>query len=253
MAARTLRASVVVYTLLLVAPAGTLLADPTPAVVGAGAVAGLLAGLVVALARDPTEWLVGWRLLAVPTLPGAWLASLVVVPPAGPPWVRLGGTLAVVPAIAMVGLAHHIRADRPLADATTHVSFSARPAPTVRRQLKIAVGAILGVSVAVSVGIPLAVGEPVTFSNVVWFPALLPVWVMLFQDDGGRDVAVTSAGIRLDNAVHDWAGFAAYDCREDALVLTRTSWYRSSLSFDIEDIDDPEAVVDALARYLPPA
>lgn len=253
MSVRALRASVTLYALLLFTPTGTLVVEPSPAVVGAGAVAGLLFGLAVALARDPTEWLTGWVLVAVPTLPGGWLLSLVVVPPPGAPWIRLGGTLAVLPAIAMVGLAHHIRTDRLLADAQTHVSFSARPAPTVRRHLKVAVGAVLGVSAVVSVGIPLAVGETPTVTNVVWFPALVPVWLSLFGDDGGRDVAVTSAGVRLERAVHEWDGFAAYERTEDALVLTRTAWYRSSLSFDTEDIDDPDAVVDALARHLPPA
>ena len=76
---------------------------------------------------------------------------------------------------------------------------------------------------------------------------------MRLQDDAGREGAVTSAGIRLENALYERDGFSAYERTDDAPVLTRTAWYRSSLSFDIEDIEDSIRVVDALASHLPSA
>jgi hypothetical protein len=88
-------------------------------------------------------------------------------------------------------------------------------------------------------------------STFVWLPALLPTWLALFQDDSQhREVAITDAGLHVEQGLHNWEQFSGYERTDETLTLARSDWYRSTLSFDIADIDDPETVTAELGRYL---
>lgn len=250
---RALRLSMICYTGLLAAPAGTLVGQSSLGVIAASVLVGVAAGTVLVWRRDPADWLHGWRLPAFAALPGGWLLPILrSLPPSDPvPWVEFVGVAAIVPGVVAVGLVNHVRQRRRLADATTHASFTARPAPKVRRQLKLAVSVLLGTTVAFTIGISVVAGASVSMTDFLWLPALLPVWIAIFQDEDGREVAVTDQGLRVEQALHEWETFTAYERTDEALTLSRSAWYRSTLSFDRGDID--ERVVEELGRYLPPA
>jgi hypothetical protein len=254
MSERALRALIAAYVSLLVAPAGTLLAQPTPAVVVVGALAGLVVGTVLARESDPTDWLSGWRTLVFAALPAVWVpAALWMLPPAGGlPWIRLGGTTALVPAVLAVALANRRRTQRRLSEATTYASFTARSAPTVRRQRKIAISVVLFLSATISLGVNLVTGGAISVSDFVWLPALVPIWLTIFQDgeNDEHEVAVTDAGLRIESGLHGWETFADYERTEETLRLARSDWYRWTPSFDMADIDDPDTVTAELSRHL---
>lgn len=252
---RALRLSLVCYAGLLVAPTGTLTGQPTPVVTAASALIGVAAGTALVWRRAPEDWLHGWRLSAFAVLPAGWLLPILAsLPPSeSVPWLQFVGVSAVVPGVIAVGLVNRIRQRRRLADARTHVTFTARPGPGVRRQLKLAVSVLFGTTVVATAGFSVVASGAVSMTDFLWFPTLLPVWIMLFQDDNGREVAVTDRGLRVEQAIHEWDTFAAYERTDEALKLSRSSWYRPTQSFDLDDIDDPDAVIEELARYLPPA
>lgn len=252
---RALRLSLVCYAGLLAAPAGTLAGQSTLAVTAAGGLIGTVFGSALVWRRDPTDWLRGWRLPVFAVLPGGWLLPILrSLPPSEPvPWVQFVGVSAVVPGVIAVGLANRTRQRRRLAAARTHVTFTARPPPSVRRQLKLAVSVLFGMALVVPVGITVVTSGSFSMTDFVWLPGLLPTWLMIFRNEDGREIAVTDEGLRVEQALHEWDTFAAYERTDEALTLTRPAWYRSTQSFDLDDIDDPETVIDALSRYLPPA
>jgi hypothetical protein len=244
-----LRALLAGYAGLLVAPLGPVAFErPVPGFAVA-AVLGAVAAAIATVRVDPVSWLDGPRSVALALVPTLWVASVVAAPAEGVPWLRLGGALAVLPGLVAVALAHDTRQAQRRRAATTTVSFTARPAPTVRRQLTVAAAVVLAAGVVVGVGLPLYLGDGVSVSSFVWLPALVPAWIGLLDGDG-REVAVTDRGLRVERTLHDWEGFAAFAVTDDALRLHRDAWYRSSLSFDRDDVEDLDAVVRALGRHL---
>jgi hypothetical protein len=61
---------------------------------------------------------------------------------------------------------------------------------------------------------------------------------------------VTDRGLLVENSLHGWARFEGYDHTDDALVVA-SSGLGGTQRFDTDDIDDVDAVVDALDSYLP--
>lgn len=72
-----------------------------------------------------------------------------------------------------------------------------------------------------------------------------------------RAYRLAPAGIERSNYVHrrlyEWDGFASVSVSEDAVVLHRESWWRPAFRCWREEIDDPDALIDALDDHLPRA
>lgn len=255
MLGRALRVALGLHvTLLTGAVAATLLAPAVPAfAAGCGLGAAAVALGLATTTADPVTGVAGPVALAVVLAPAGWLAGLLATgtPVAVGAWPRLAGGLAVLPGVLAVGLAARGRTRRRLEATRTHVTFTARPAPRTRRLVRLAVGFLLLVSVAVGVGMPLVLGDRPSIAAYVWLPALLPVWVALLADDDGREYAVTDAGLRIEGGLHRWATFSGYEVDGAALRLHRGAWYRATLSLDRGDIEDPDAVLAALDRHVP--
>lgn len=83
------------------------------------------------------------------------------------------------------------------------LTFTARSAPEIRRQLTLAAGFILAVSVIVGVGLPTATRETVSVSTFVWLPAVVHVWIVILRGDDEREVAITDEGLRVRQVFHD--------------------------------------------------
>ncbi|WP_424018138.1 hypothetical protein ACOZ4N_20040 [Halorientalis pallida] len=72
-----------------------------------------------------------------------------------------------------------------------------------------------------------------------------------------RSYRLAPAGIERSNYVHrrlyGWERFASFSASEDAVVLYRESWWRPAFRCWREEIDDPDALIDALDDHLPRA
>lgn len=84
---------------------------------------------------------------------------------------------------------------------------------------------------------------------------LFPVGIAIFMQSEQREYAVTAAGLeqRLPVArrLLPWERYTGYTRTADALVVHRSWWFDGR--FALDDLDDPDAVEAAIARYLPTA
>lgn len=108
------------------------------------------------------------------------------------------------------------------------------------------------------------VGGIVAFAaQVVWHHPLLqplanvlaPIGVVVFSFGQARTYHATSAGLEqqmpVARALSRWDQFEGYTVAEDAIVLHRRAPWRFPLICDRGDLDDEQAVLDGLNRYLP--
>lgn len=192
------------------------------------------------------------RLLAGFALPLAWLWPALDAATSIPtfvfsPW--FVGVLAVVPWLAAVAAASEWRTRNRVDQLTELASFQARQPPSERRQVRVAVGVVLLVGIGGAV-VSVALAGADSLDALYWTPlALTPLWIAISEGDG-REVAIAEEGLRVDRQVHDWATVDGYELTDDALSITRTEWYRSTLSFDRSDIEDVDGVTAALDERL---
>lgn len=251
---RFVRAGLVLSAGLAVAPAATALPGPTWPLFAAGTVAGGTVAATLTRRIDVAAWLAGTpRILAGIVLPALWLVPAVttatsVVDLYLSPW--FVGVCAVGPWIAAAAFAANCRNAERIDALAESISFSARPPARLRRQLLLAVVTIAALSVAVAAAMLYIEGDIELLTTFAWLPATTPVWLLLLNREG-QDVGVTETGLRVQRSIHEWSTFSGYELTDEALVLHRDRWYHSRLAFDRADIDDPDAVVEALGRHLP--
>jgi hypothetical protein len=68
--------------------------------------------------------------------------------------------------------------------------------------------------------------------------------------DEEQEMSVTDRGLIVGNTVQGWEKFEGYEHTEDTLVVTAAG-LGGTRRLDTDDIDDVNAVVDALDDYLP--
>jgi hypothetical protein len=247
---RVARGVTLVYTALLVGPVAPLVAGESWGLLAAGCAVGAVVGALATAGDAPApdaSWPLGVAGLVAPL---CWL-----VPAAGEssveaavlsPW-AVGASasvawLLVVVAVAELRDAQHREAARTL------VEFSARPPRKQRRQLRYATATLAGTAVLVAVSIAV-------LDSGVGFTTLLPLTILptvlpALDDDDGRAVSVTDRGLLVEGSLHDWAQFEGYEHTDGTLVVAG-SGLALTRKFDTDDIEDTDAVVDALDGYLP--
>lgn len=84
------------------------------------------------------------------------------------------------------------------------------------------------------------------------FPMLggMSTW-FLFLGDDDTEIAVTDGGLRIDQSFTRWDDLAGYRIGDDEIELVRPEWYHPTRSFDRGEIDDEDALLDGLRRFLP--
>lgn len=199
-----------------------------------------------------------WVWLAV-VLPFGYAAVLLFAVGAGLP-----GAVAGVAIVAMVagmflgmGLATAARnryAKAMLADAEECARFDAR-APERERRLTTGVAALLLIGGAV--GVVLSVFAEV---ELAWnaFTVLLPLATGLLSRVNEKTLAVADAGLSVKQSLYrtldPWDEFESFSVTDDALVVRRAGWSAWGLRDvrrDPDEIENLEAVADALGRFLP--
>jgi hypothetical protein len=244
-----LRLTLVVYVALLVAPAATLLPGPTWTLFAAGTVPGAIAGAVVTRKGDAAAWL-----STVPRGVAGLLAALLWVVPAAAsgailtPWTV--GVLAALPWLVALSTASHCRMQDRIEAATTLVTFEARPPRSQRRQMTVAATALVAFGIAVGVAFVLFTGGVENLATLAWLPGMLSVFVVVLSNRQEREVTITDAGITVQNHLQGWDSIEGFEVTEEAVVFSRSDWYRSSFRFDRDDIDDTDAVEAALNEQL---
>lgn len=245
------RGTVLVYTALLVGPVAPLVAGESRGLLAAGCAVGAVVGALATAGQELTapdaSWPLGVAGLVAPLL---WL-----LPAAGEssieaavlsPWaVGASASIAWLLVVAGVGALHNARRREA---ARTVVTFSARPPREQRRQLQIAVATVTGVGGLTAVAFAV-LGSGIEFTTLLPL-TILPTILPALDDDDGRDVSVTDHGLLVENSLHGWARFEGYDHTDDALVVA-SSGLGGTQRFDTDDIDDVDAVVNALDSYLP--
>jgi len=247
-----LRATLILYAMLLVGPIGSLLPGNEWALFVAGGGVGAVVGLVATDVRAPEQFVhTAPRGIVGILLPLAWLVPAITRAESAisvfvSPWF-FGSVAALVWFVALL-LGHEIRQNRLQEELTTIVSFEAGPPEKIRRQTRYAVGVFLAAATAIIVGIVLISGdvEPTAF---VWLPAMLPVWINLFSDQQ-QSVEITDSGIFAQGTLHEWETIDGYEHSDEALKITRADWYRSTMQFDSDHIDDIDAVTNALDQFV---
>lgn len=249
----TLRVSLAVYAGLLVGPLAALLPGPTWLLLAAGCLVGGIAGAVASRRLDlPGSLLTVPRGLGGVFLPLAWFLPAIRRADAAvevflSPWfVGVCGSLVWL--IALL-IAYDARQQARLDALTETVTFEARPPAKQRRQLSIAVGVLVIVSGA-AVILSVVLDADTDVASYAWVFGLAPVWIVLLQQQD-KAVAVAEEGLRVDQQVHDWADFESYELTDEALRLSRSGWFETQIAFDPADIEDVEAVREALDAHLP--
>jgi len=120
-----------------------------------------------------------------------------------------------------------------------------RPEATWVRGLRV-VGAAAAVGVALLVG---TAGGRLLAAFWALVGGLLVAHLVASQRR--RRYELVDAGLITAFGFLPWAQFDGYEYTDEALVLYGSVWPFGTIAYDRASIDDPEAVLDALDRYLP--
>jgi hypothetical protein len=248
---RLVLGTVILYSALLLGPVVPLVTGEHDAwgLLAVGCVVGAVVGALATVGREMTAPDASWPLgVAGLVLPLGWFLPAVgessVEAAVLSPW-AVGASASIAWLVVGMGVGALRNAQR-REKARTVVAFSAPRPKAQRRQLAVALVVIMGLSVAVTVGIGL-------LSSGIEVTTLLPltiVPVFFATLDEDVDCAVTDRGLRVENTVHEWENFAGYEC-DDGVLSVVSHGRTGTQRFEAEDIEDLDAVCDALGRYLP--
>ncbi|MFC7077507.1 hypothetical protein [Haloarcula halophila] len=204
-------------------------------------------GLAVALGGSRARWL-------PPLLAGGYaLGSLLFAPEFGVLALVgffFGLLAAVVPGLAMGFVARSRYTETLLAGASEYESFTAGWPDRARNRLLLAM-------------LPVFALGCVSMAAVFWFEHgtwlwsvgqfLLPVATMPFNRTQAHTYTLSDAGIErsipFGKTVATWDRFDGYSSTDGGIVLRRR--WDLDMRFAREQLDDPEAVVETIDRFLP--
>ena len=255
---RILDASLGVYVALVAVTAGALAgwdAGAAELPVAAFVAAGLIVGATVAagarsvddLAERVRSLPVAAGIVGLPLAYGPYML-LAIEPDSAAGVVALVGLLAVNPGFVIIGVGSYIRTRRTRETATELVVVTVGDADTDQRTLRIAAVIVVGFALLAAGGATIVTGEISTTTLTTFVGGLLPA-VFLFATSG-RELAVTDAGVRIQQSIIDWEDLAGYRLTDEKLLLVRSEWYLPTRRFDRGEVDD-EAVVEALGEFIP--
>ncbi len=247
-----------VYVATLLVPGAALVTgtlDQAPALVGVGLI---LAVLVAGTARgidDLAETLVSAPLAVTIVLPPlGYTPYLILVAEPGSPaaFASVIGLFALVSGIAVLVGGAIVR-NRRLREAATEVAVVTVGDGTDDDGTDwplIAGTAVALLSVVIAGGI-------VFLSGDAGMGAITPVlggvstWFLILGDDDATEIAVTDRGLRIDRGFTPWKDLDGYRIGEEEVEFVRTQRYLPTRSFEREEIDNEDALLEAIERYLP--
>ncbi|WP_336002319.1 hypothetical protein [Halorientalis halophila] len=131
------------------------------------------------------------------------------------------------------------------------VEFEAGPPAALRRRLTILTGIPALLATLVGTLGPIFLEVP-RLTDLIFVGG---VWLLLSWTLGHRDgYRLSAEGIRRSGRVwtrtYDWADFDEFEASDDAMVLHRSGPW-PALRFSLSDVEEPDAVREAVAEYLP--
>lgn len=257
---RALEALLGVYAATLLVPAGALRVGVTG--VDTRAIATLvvvwvgLAGGTALLARRVDD--LPGRLASLPVAlatvlpPLGYLPYMILATPPESPeaFVSVLGVLAVLPGIAVPVGGAVVRSRRLREGATEVAVVTVGGDGGDDTNWPVVAGAVvMGLSLIVFGAIVLMEGDA-ALGSISPMIGGMSTWMLLLDDDE-TEVAVTDCGLRIDRSFTPWADLAGYRIGDDELELVRSQWYLPARSFERAEIDDEDALVGGLERFLP--
>ena len=258
---RVLEGLLGLYVALIVVPAGALGAWEAVAdgsLIGTLVGAGVAVAVVVALAARTVDSLAD-RLASLPVAAGVILPPLAYLPYmifATPPestaaLISLVGLLAILPGFAATLGGTIVRTHRLRAAASdVAVVTVGGDEEEGRNWTRLGGVAVLGVAV-LAVSAVMAVTDDADFGTMI--PTLTGAWssLLLFVGNDGSEVAVTDEGLRIDQWFTPWSDLDGYRVTDETVELVRPKWYHPTRDFERGEISDEDALVEALAEFLP--
>jgi hypothetical protein len=187
--------------------------------------------------------------------PLAYLPYLILATPPESPaaFASVVGLLAVLPGIA-VPVGGAIVRNRRLREAATEeavVTVGGGEDTDDGTNWQLVAGVAVAATSFVAFGVVVLLGGEVTTGTIT--PALggISTWVLLLGDDGTTEVAITDRGLRIDRGFTRWENLEGYRLGDDEIELLRCRWYLPARSFEREEIDDEDALIECLGRFLP--
>lgn len=160
------------------------------------------------------------------------------------------GLFAALGGLALGALARSRYASAVLAGTAEHLTVEAGWPTTARNRLYAVSGVVAGLSfVALIVGAVTGPDWAQTLGHVG-----LSLGIVTAVAARPRTYRVTSVGLAVDEPLRTrllpWSAFESDDRTDDAVVLRRP--WRVDVRLATDDLEDPDAVADALARHLGP-
>ena len=87
--------------------------------------------------------------------------------------------------------------------------------------------------------------------DVTWLFAALGGIVPTLTAWHRSELVVLDAGLKQGVAIRPWSDFESYELTDDELVIRDGSWFPQQYAIPREQIDDEDAAVAALSRFLP--
>jgi hypothetical protein len=255
---RVIEALLGAYVAMLSVPAAALFTRTLDAgsagwLVGAGLAVAVLVAAMARTVGDLADAVASVPVAAASVLPPlAYLPYMVLVTPPESPgaFASLVGLLAVLPGILVLAGGGVIRNRRLRADATEVAVVTVGGDDDEDTNWPAVAGAVvMGLSFVVFGAIVVVEGDAGLGSI---FPMLggMSTW-FLFLGDDDTEIAVTDGGLRIDQSFTRWDDLAGYRIGDDEIELVRPEWYHPTRSFDRGEIDDEDALLDGLRRFLP--
>jgi len=257
---RVLEALLGAYVAMLSVPAAALFARTLDAgsagwLVAAGLVVAVLVARTARSVDDLADTLASAPVAVVSVLPPlAYLPYMILVTPpeSSAAFVSLVGLLAVIPGIG-VPVGGAIVRNRRLREGATEVAVvtvgDGENADGDTNWPVVAGAVVMGLSFVVFGAIVLVEGDA-ALGSVSPMLGGMSTWILLLGDDE-TEIGVTDRGLRIDRSFTPWEDLEGYRITDDEIELVRSQWYLPARSFERAEIDDEDALVAGLRRFLP--
>ena len=219
----------------------------------------VIAAVVTAAARrvdDLVDRVASLPVAAVTVgVPLAYLPYMILVaePKSGAMMIALVGLLAVVPGIGVPIGGGLITNKRRRQQATEIVAVTVGGDDDEGTQLETAAIAVVGLgfgAVLIGGGIMMVQGFDASSSTVITSLTGIATSLLVFVDDSS-EVAVTDAGLRVDQQFLKWDGLTGYRLTDESVEIVTPKWYQSTREFGREEISDEDAFINGLNEFLP--
>lgn len=248
------------YVAAVLVPAAALagvepLGSAGPAVLaGAGVAAAVVVALAARAVDDLVDRVATLEVAAVTTLPALGFLPYMLVataPGSAAAGLAVVGLLGVLPGIGVPVAGVAVRSRRLRRRATERVTVTVGEGGDDGGSYRVAAVLVAMGAALLGMGLFVGLADVDVGATYVTLFGSLSTMVALFAGDDETEVTVTDEGLMIDRSLTRWDALEGYRVTDDAVELVPTRWYLPSRTFDREEIDDEDALLEGLAEFLP--